>query len=169
MAHITLITGGQRSGKTGFAQQMAEKQSPSPIYLATARAWDEEFAGRIRQHQQNRGKQWQTLEIEKKLSEPNLTGKTVVLDCITLWLTNFFHDEEYLVDLALNKAKEEWNLFIRPDFNLIVITNEVGMGVIPEHPSTRQFADLQGWMNQHIALSAHEVYLMVSGLPVQIK
>ncbi|NBC84091.1 MAG: bifunctional adenosylcobinamide kinase/adenosylcobinamide-phosphate guanylyltransferase [Bacteroidetes bacterium] len=169
MANITIITGGQRSGKTGFAQDMAEQQSSSPIYLATARIWDDEFAARIKLHQNSRGPQWQTLEEEKEISKHDLSGKTVLLDCVTLWLNNFFHDEEYQVESVLKKAKAEWSRFIQADFNLIVITNEVGMGIMPEHPSARKFADLQGWMNQYIAQMAQEVYLMVSGLAVKIK
>ena len=95
--------------------------------------------------------------------------KLYYLDCITLWLTNIFHDNEYRVEEALAQAKEEWTGFIQQDFTIIVVSNELGMGVIPEHESARKFADLQGWMNQYIASLADTVYLMVSGIPVKIK
>lgn len=169
MAEIIFITGGQRSGKSRFAQQLAEQKSANPIYLATARAWDADFKERIKRHQADRGNQWTTIEEEKHISELDLHGKTVLLDCITLWLTNIFHDNEYRIEEALTQAKEEWTRFIQQDFTLIVVSNEIGMGVIPEHESARKFADLQGWMNQYIASLANTVYLMVSGIPIKIK
>ena len=169
MAEIIFITGGQRSGKSRYAQQLAEQKSANPIYLATARVWDTDFNERIKQHQADRGKHWTTIEEEKHISKLDLHDKTVLLDCITLWLTNIFHDNEYRVEEALAQAKEEWTGFIQQDFTIIVVSNELGMGVIPEHESARKFADLQGWMNQYIASLADTVYLMVSGIPVKIK
>ncbi|MDA3929742.1 MAG: bifunctional adenosylcobinamide kinase/adenosylcobinamide-phosphate guanylyltransferase [Prolixibacteraceae bacterium] len=166
---ITFITGGQRSGKSSHAQELAEQLSDAPIYLATSRVWDNEFKKRIERHQSDRGEQWTTIEEEKHLSKLELKGKTVVLDCITLWLTNIFYDNQNDVEKSLKEAKTEWNALIQQAFNLIVVSNEIGMGVIPENKLARKFADLQGWMNQHIAKSANEVYLMVSGIPVKIK
>ncbi|WP_423129532.1 bifunctional adenosylcobinamide kinase/adenosylcobinamide-phosphate guanylyltransferase [Gaoshiqia sp. Z1-71] len=169
MAKITLITGGARSGKSSFAQRMAEELSQRPIYLATARIWDEDFAMRVKRHQTDRDERWQTVEEEKKLSKHHFTGKTVLLDCITLWLTNFFHDCDYQLEEALQAAKAEWTQFAEQDMNLIVVSNELGMGVHPENETARKFADLQGWMNQLIAAQADTVYLMVAGIPVKIK
>lgn len=169
MTQITLITGGARSGKSSFAQQMAEQQSERPVYLATARIWDEDFAQRVRRHQSDRDERWENVEEEKQLSKHNFSGKVVLLDCITLWLTNFFHDSDYKLDESLDAAKAEWQQFIQQDMELIVVTNELGMGVHPENEMARKFADLQGWMNQHIAAQADAVYLMVSGIPVRIK
>lgn len=169
MADITFITGGQRSGKSSFAQHLAEKKTKSPIYLATARIWDEDFKNRVERHQSDRGKNWQTIEEEFQLSKHDFSGKTVLLDCITLWLTNIFYDNKNNVDECLEKAKEEWDKFIRQDFTLIVVSNELGMGVHPGNEIARKFADLQGWMNQYIAKSADKVVLMVSGIPVKIK
>jgi len=169
MAKICLITGGQRSGKSNYAQELAKKQSEYPIYLATARKWDKDFEKRIKRHQADRDSKWQTIEAEKELSKLKFLEKTVVLDCITLWLTNIFHDYKYELEISLNYAKEQWQEFANQDFNLIVVSNELGMGVHPEHEAARKFADLQGWMNQFIAKSADEVYLMVSGLPIQVK
>ena len=169
MAHITFITGGQRSGKSSFAQKLAEEQSGNPIYLATARVWDAEFEQRIKRHQHDRGKKWHTIEEEKFLSKHDYSGKTVLLDCITLWLTNIFHDNEYDVNKALAEAKTEWNNLVNQDCILIAVSNEVGMGIIPGNEVSRKFADLQGWMNQHIASLADNVFLMISGIPMKIK
>jgi adenosylcobinamide kinase / adenosylcobinamide-phosphate guanylyltransferase len=169
MSKIILITGGQRSGKSRYAQQRADALSANPVYLATARVWDDEFAQRIKRHQSDRGQQWTTIEEEKNLSGLILVGKTVLLDCITLWLTNLFYDNNYNPDLTLLQAKTEWQQFIKQDFTLLVVTNELGMGVIPENEASRKFTDLQGWINQHIASLADEVIFMVSGIPVKIK
>jgi len=169
MATTTFITGGVRSGKSSFAQRLAEECSERPIYLATARIWDDDFASRVKRHQADRDERWQTVEEEKGLSKHDFTGKTVVLDCITLWLTNFFHDHDYRLEEALEAAKSEWTKFMAQDMDLIVVSNELGMGVHSENEMARKFADLQGWMNQFIAKQAGTVYLMVSGIPVKIK
>ncbi len=169
MAKIIFITGGVRSGKSRFAQQLAGWHSERPVYLATARIWDEDFAGRVKRHQSGRDERWQTVEEEKWLSHHELGGRTVLLDCITLWLTNFFYDNGSDVDKTLEEAKQEWNKFVKNDMDLIVVSNELGMGVHPENEIARKFADLQGWMNQFIASQADEVYLMVAGIGVKIK
>lgn len=169
MNFTTFITGGQRSGKSSFAQELAEDMSDAPIYLATARIWDKDFEDRIKRHQSDRGDCWQTIEEEKELSKLNMEGKTVLLDCVTLWLTNIYHDFNYDIDQSLEYAKNEWGQFIAQDFVLIVVSNELGMGVHPESEAARKFADLQGWMNQFIAKTADDVYLMVSGIPMKVK
>ncbi len=169
MAQIAFITGGARSGKSSFAQQMAESASPNPVYLATARVWDEDFRLRIERHQRDRGPHWINIEEEKQLSVCQVNGQTVLLDCITLWLTNIFFDNQFDIDISLEEAKAEWDRFVQKDLNLIVVSNELGMGVHPVEESARKFADLQGWMNQHIARQANEVFLMISGIPVKIK
>ncbi len=167
-SHITFITGGQRSGKSSYAQKLAEGQSKAPIYLATSRIWDEDFRQRVERHQNDRGSQWTTIEEEKQLSKLRFEGKTVLLDCITLWLTNIFYDNNNNVEKSLQEAKAEWDAFVNQDFKLIVVSNELGMGVHPENEIARKFADLQGWMNQYIAKKADEVILMVSGIPLEI-
>ena len=92
-----------------------------------------------------------------------------MLDCITLWLTNFFYDHQNQVEETLEEAKREWKAFVASDIDLIVVSNELGMGVHPENEVARKFADVQGWMNQFIARQADEVYLMVAGIEVKIK
>lgn len=164
-----LITGGQRSGKSKYAQQLAIQESDKPIYLATARAWDTEFTMRINKHKYDRGNQWETIEEDRYLGELQLHKQTILLDCVTLWLTNIFHDMHYQVKPALEEAKREWDAFTRKDNRLYVVTNEIGMGIIPENEAARKFTDLQGWMNQYIAQKADKVIFMVSGIPLDLK
>ncbi len=166
---LIFISGGQRSGKSRFGQQLAEARSEHPVYLATARIWDEDFRKRIDRHRADRGHQWTTLEEDSAPGSLDLRGKTVLLDCITLWLTNLFHDLGYNREAALDRAKNEWQKLSQQRCRLIVISNEIGMGVHAERASSRHFADLQGWMNQEIAASADEAYLMVSGLAMKLK
>lgn len=169
MREIIYITGGQRSGKSGFAQRMAKELSETPVHLATARCWDEEFRKRIERHQAERAEEWRNLEEEVEISKLKLEGEVVMMDCITLWLTNIFCDSEFNLEKSLARAVEEWDKFIDQDFTLIVISNEIGMGVIPSESSTRAFVDLQGWMNQHVAKSADHVYTTISGIPLKLK
>lgn len=169
MKRIILITGGQRSGKSEKAEQLALSLSPHPVYLATAHVWDEEFRERIRRHQQRRGPQWTNIEEEMALSQHDLTGRVVVIDCVTLWLTNIFFAKESNVNLSLEDAKKEFDAFTQHDATYIFVTNEIGCGGTSENAVQRQFTDLQGWMNQYIAQKADEVFLMVSGIEVRVK
>ena len=169
MKRIILITGGSRSGKSSYAEQMALALSPEPVYMATARIWDEEFRERVRRHQARRGPQWTNIEEEKQLSRHDLTGRVVLVDCLTLWATNFFFDLGSDVDRALEAVKAEFDRFTAQDATFFVVTNEIGMGGTSDNEIQRKFTDLQGWMNQYVASRADEVILMVSGIPVKIK
>lgn len=166
---IYLITGGQRSGKSGYAQRLALSLSPRPVYLATSRIWDEEFRRRVERHQQDRGSEWTNVEEEKYLSRHDLAGRIVVIDCVTLWGTNFFFDNDSQVDLSLTQLKEEFEKFTMQDACFIFVTNELGMGGVAMDEIQRKFTDMQGWLNQYIASRADEVVLMVSGIPIKIK
>lgn len=166
---IILVTGGQRSGKSSYAQRLALEQSDRPVYLATSRVWDEEFRKRIERHQRDRGPQWTNIEEEKALSKHQLPGRVIVIDCVTLWGTNFFFDLDSNADQALQELKEEFDRFTAQDATFIFVTNEIGMGGVAENAIQRRFADMQGWMNQYIAGKADEVVLMVSGIGVKIK
>ena len=168
MSKVILITGGQRSGKSGHAEQLALSLTESPVYLATAHIWDDEFRERVRRHQERRGQQWTNIEEERYLSRHDLTGRDVVVDCVTLWLTNFFFDNND-VDQTLTAAKDEFDRLTRQDATFIFVTNEIGLGGVSDNALQRQFTDLEGWMNQHIAQRADEVILMVSGIPMKIK
>ena len=169
MKRIILITGGARSGKSTYAEKLALELSPTPVYLATARIWDEEFRQRVIRHQERRGPEWTNIEEEKELSRHRLEGRIVLIDCITLWCTNFFFDLDADVEVALQAVKQEFDNFIRQDATFIFVTNEIGSGAVSENAIQRRFTDLQGWMNQYIASKADQVYLMVSGIPVPIK
>lgn len=188
---IILITGGQRSGKSRHAEELALSLSANPVYLATAHVWDEEFRERVRIHQQRRGPQWTNIEEERHLSRHDLTGRVVVIDCVTLWLTNLITPEspenpeypespeypenpEYPASPAptatiLAAAKAEFDAFTARDATYIFVTNEIGSGGVSTSALQRRFTDLQGWMNQYIAARADEVILMVSGIAVKIK
>lgn len=166
---IILITGGQRSGKSGYAQQLALSLSSQPVYLATSRIWDEEFRQRVERHQRDRGPEWTNMEEEKYLSRRAVTGRVVVIDCVTLWGTNFFFDNESQVDRSLTLLKDEFDKFVTQEACFIFVTNEVGMGGVAMDEIQRKFTDLQGWLNQYIASHSDEVFWMVSGIPVKIK
>lgn len=169
MKKIILITGGQRSGKSQKAEALALSLSDSPVYLATAHIWDEEFSERVRRHQERRGPQWTNIEEEMHLSRHNLTGRVVVIDCVTLWLTNFFFANNSDTDKVLEMAKEEFDAFTQNDATYIFVTNEIGLGGVSDNALQRKFTDVQGWMNQYIAMKADEVILMVSGIELKIK
>lgn len=167
---IYLITGGERSGKSSFAQKLALELSNSPLYIATARKWDSDFQTRIDRHQQERDERWTNIEEEKYLSKIDFSEKTALIDCVTLWLTNFFVDHKNDVALSLEEAKKEFlDIAKHQNANIIIVTNEIGMGVHAETHIGRKFVELQGWMNQFLAENADQVVLMVSGIPVKIK
>lgn len=169
MKKVIVITGGERSGKSSYAQKLALELSPNPVYLATARIWDEEFNQRVIRHQQERGDEWSNIEEEKELSRHQLGGRVIVMDCVTLWCTNWFYDLNSDVDKCLAEMKSEFDRFTSQDAVFIFVTNEIGMGGTSENELQRKFVNLQGWINQYIAAQADEVFLMVSGIPLKIK
>lgn len=167
---IYLITGGERSGKSSYAQDLALELSTKPMYVATARKWDDDFQKRIDRHQSERDERWINVEKEKHLSEIDFSHQVAIIDCVTLWLTNFFVDTKNDVALSLEQAKSEFEKMTKQEnATIIIITNEIGMGVHAETHIGRKFTELQGWMNQYLAKNADEVVLMVSGIPVKIK
>ena len=194
MKKIILITGGQRSGKSTKAEELALSLSKNPVYLATAHVWDDEFRERVKKHQDRRGPEWTNIEEEIYLSKHDVTGRVVVIDCVTLWLTNWItppqthplkgagNTEDAVlpssgeersgveaINNVLTLAKKEFDAFTQPDATYIFVTNEIGLGGVSTNALQRRFTDLQGWMNQYIAQKADEVILMVSGIPVKIK
>ena len=169
MKKIILITGGQRSGKSSYAEKKALSLSDNPVYIATARVWDEEFRLRVLRHQSSRGSQWTNIEEEKQLSCHNIVGRIVVIDCVTLWCTNYFFDLESDVQQSLEDVKSEFDRFISQDATFIFVTNEIGLCEVSENELQRKFTDLQGWANQYIASKADEVIMMISGIPLQLK
>lgn len=189
MRRIILITGGERSGKSTYAERLALSLSLRPVYLATARIWDEEFRRRVEHHRARRGPQWTNIEEEKRLSRHDLGGRVVLVDCVTLWATNYFFDlqppaantdgganeraqaleGERHVARTLEALEEEFDRFTRPEATYIFVSNEIGWGGVPANGLQRRFTDLLGWFNQFVAGRADEVTLMVSGLPLKIK
>ncbi len=166
---IYYITGGQRSGKSSFGQQLALELSGNPVYLATSRQWDGDYQKRIDRHKADRDERWTNIEEEKQLSKHDFTGRVVLVDCVTLWLTNFFVDTKNDVEACLKKAKAEFEALTEQNATFIFISNEIGMGTHAHTDVGRKFTDLQGWVNQHIAFKSDEAILMASGLPIKLK
>ena len=167
---IYYITGGTRSGKSRYAQNLALQLSNNPIYLATARHWDDDFEKRIQRHVADRDERWESIEEEKYLSIINLENRVVVVDCVTLWLTNFFADNKYTnEEETLKQIKDEFDKLVRINATFIIISNEIGMGMHADTEVGRKFADLQGWINQYIAQKSDKAILMASGLPITLK
>ena len=168
-ANIIYVSGGERSGKSSYAQQRALQLTDHPVYLATAQVNDDDFAERVARHKTTRGNQWQLIEQPFSITDVGLNDRVVVLDCITLWLANIFFREKKDKEKSLIWAKREWDNFLEKPMQCIVVSNELGMGVHGELQSTRHFVELQGWMNQYIAASADEAWVMVSGIPMRLK
>lgn len=169
MKKIILITGGQRSGKSRYAQNLALSLSQNPVYMATSRVWDDEHRKRIERHKADRGKEWLNIEEEKELSKHDLAGRVILVDCVTLWATNYFFDLQSDVEKSLEAIRSEFDKFTQQDACFIFVSNEIGMGEMSANDIQRKFADLQGWINQYIAETADEVFLMVSGISMKVK
>ena len=166
---IYYITGGERSGKSSYAQDLALSLSQSPKYIATSRIWDGSHRKRIDRHIADRDSRWTSIEEEKVLASVINTNDVVVIDCVTLWLTNFYVDTKNDIELCLELAKKEFNKLLNIDATIIIISNEIGMGVHAQTEIGRKFTELQGWTNQHIAKHANKATMMVSGLPLTLK
>ncbi len=168
---IILITGGARSGKSQYAEQRVREKGGRSIYVATAEANDEEMAQRIAEHRKRRGNQWRTIEEPLELTQALLAerGKTdcALVDCLTLWISNLLlrHDDNY----ASEKVDELIETLPQLNFHLVLVTNEVGWGIVPDNSLARKFRDLAGWTNQRMAQAANEVILMVAGVPMTAK
>ncbi|WP_299530249.1 bifunctional adenosylcobinamide kinase/adenosylcobinamide-phosphate guanylyltransferase [Ulvibacterium sp.] len=166
---IYYISGGERSGKSRYAMELALGLSENPVYLATSRKWDADFEKRVERHKNERDERWETWEVEKLIGKLDISGRVVVLDCITLWLTNWFMDLEQDIDACMKQGKQELKQLFGQEGTLIIISNEIGMGGHAESHIGRKFTELQGWMNQFVAKSADKAVFMVSGLPLQLK
>ena len=164
-----MITGGTRSGKSSYAAERALALHSTPVHVATARIWDDEFRERIAHHQRSRSAAWENLEEEKYVSRLALRGRVCVIDCVTLWLTNFFSDEKGDISRSLELFSGEVRALKALDTTLFIITNEIGMGMHADSEVGRKFTDLQGWANQYLAAQADAVIFMVSGLPLILK
>ena len=166
---IILITGGQRSGKSSYAQKLALSLTDNPVFLATSAVWDEEHRLRIERHKRDRGAEWTNIEELKDLQKVNVNQRVVVIDCVTLWSTNFFHELNGDLEYSLAAITERFDAFIKQNAVFIFVTNELGLGGTSENDLQRRFTDLLGWVNQYIASQSDEVVLMVSGIAIKIK
>ncbi len=165
---LTLVTGGARSGKSAWAEALACRSALPRRYIATAQAWDDEMARRIAQHRTQRGPDWKTVEaplaLDTALAEAK-AGEVVLVDCLTLWLTNHMLAEH---DLTRKSAKLLESLASCPAA-VIAVTNEVGWGIVPENALARAFRDAQGRLNQAVAVQADLVVAVIAGLPLALK
>ncbi len=166
---IVLVLGGARSGKSGYAQRLGADLSPSPVMLATSRRWDDDHAARIARHKADRGPEWTTLEEERELARPELSGRVVVVDCVTMWLTNLFADAGWEHEAAHDAARAGLERAFAIDATWIFVSNELGMAPHAATESARKFVDVQGFLNQRIAARADAVVLTVAGIPVHVK
>jgi adenosylcobinamide kinase/adenosylcobinamide-phosphate guanylyltransferase len=182
---LVLVTGGARSGKSSFAETYAAHLGGNGIYIATAQAYDEEMTARIGLHRQQReeaGFIWTTIEEPLSLAETLLqlssgehSRSVILVDCLTLWLSNWLLRTEREVDVEeklhakLDELAYACRLFIEQGRHLLLVTNEVGYGLVPEYKLGRQFRDLSGRMNRQLANTAEQVFLVTAGIPVELK
>ena len=185
MSKIILVTGGARSGKSTFAEEKAKEFGEKVLYVATSKPIDDEMIQRIAKHRAQRPAQWETFEEYKNLDIALVdiiqNKSAVLLDCITIMITNLMLDEGYDWDNLTRDKVEEIedsvghqierliSLSKMSEVPFILVTNEVGMGVVPPSAMGRDFRDIAGRMNQILAKVADEVYFCVSGIPMKIK
>lgn len=163
IGHITLVTGGARSGKSALAERLAARHGLPRIYIATAEARDDEMADRIARHRAMRGKGWTTVEEPLDLADilRRTDGQGVrLVDCLTLWLSNCMGDADAGGLAALLGDMRS---------PVVLVTNELGQGIVPDNALARRFRDRHGWMNQTIATAADQVWMAVSGIPLRLK
>lgn len=164
-----LVLGGARSGKSAFAERRVLDSGLERHYVATGRAWDEEMAARISQHRATRGEGWQTheepLDLIATLARLDAPGRVILVDCLTLWVTNLMMEER---DLAADFAGLADHVG-RAAAVLVLVSNEVGLGIVPDNRMAREFRDHAGRLHQMIAATAREVYFVAAGLPLKMK
>lgn len=166
---IIYISGGARSGKSRFAQEMAENLSPHPIYLATAQSFDDEMSDRIKRHQADRDARWRTHEepihLTQALKRYRGSGDVLLVDCLTLWLSNIM-----LAGMDVSSEIDRLTAYLKTQqATLIFVSNEVGMGIVPDNALARSFRDFAGRLNQSVAGLSEEAYVLVSGLPLRLR
>ena len=165
---LTLVLGGAASGKSAFAEKLVSASGLARAYIATAEAWDPEMQRKIARHQEARGPGWRTLEAPREVARTLggiSPGEAVLLDCATLWLTNLMLED---ADLAAREAELFEALDACPA-PVVVVSNEIGLGVVPDTPLGRRFREAQGGLNQRLAAKADLVVLVAAGLPLALK
>ena len=169
---FVLITGGVRSGKTSFSEELAKRAGKEYVYIATTVPLDKEMKERVRKHKSTRSKIWKVVEepmdVIRVLKREDKKGKVILLDCLTLLITNWLM-KRYKETIIEKKIKEIADFGRDSKASLIIVSNEVGMGIVPKNKLARSFRDIQGLCNQILAKSAKEVYFMAAGMPVRLK
>jgi len=165
----TFILGGARSGKSKFAEELVLKSDLKPIYIATGRALDDEMVNRIELHQERRGDIWETVEeplaLVDALRQSSYQGRIILVDCITLWITNLM-----MAEANVTKEYESLIAFLeQAEVPIVLVSNETGLGVVPMEKMSREFCDLSGMAHQAIAGVADNVYFVTAGLPHKLK
>jgi adenosylcobinamide kinase / adenosylcobinamide-phosphate guanylyltransferase len=169
---LTLILGGARSGKSRYAQRLAETRGGDVLFVATAAPGDDDMAARIARHRAERPAHWRTLEAQRQLAQSIADAEptqTVVLDCVTLWVTNLLLAEDASWDVAAAELEALLAWYRAQSAELIAVTNEVGLGIVPGDALSRTYREWLGWFNQRLAAEADAVYLMVAGLAIEVK
>jgi adenosylcobinamide kinase / adenosylcobinamide-phosphate guanylyltransferase len=169
---VTLVLGGVRSGKSRYAQQLAE-QSRHVVFVATATISDDEMRTKIQRHREERPKDWLTveepLELAKVLAEHDLDSEVIVVDCLTIFAANLLEAEGEDTDAVESRVEALCVALQSVRCPVVVVSNEVGSGIVPEYPLGRRYRDLLGEINQRVARVANDVVLMVAGLPLALK
>lgn len=173
---LILVLGGARSGKSAFAQQLAQQKAEAVLFIATAEAGDSEMMERVEHHRMSRPERWDTVEEPLKLVQA-IEGATqhgvILVDCLTLWVSNLLQangelNQAGLEVSILDATREMLRAYEKGKATLILVSNEVGMGLVPPYPLGRNFRDILGKVNQLVSLQANQVYLMVAGLAVDL-
>ena len=172
MGNTLFIIGGARSGKSSYALKLGSALPGRKGFIATAEAFDEEMKERISMHQKTRPQEWETIEepidLGKRLQDMDRLYDVVIVDCLTLWLSNMLErdgDSEHIQTAILHLTSVLNDI----SYKVIIVSNEVGLGIVPENKVARLFRDLGGWMNQKVASVADDVYLVTCGIPMRIK
>lgn len=172
-SEITLIIGGSRSGKSLFAERLAAENGRDVTYLATGKAIDAEMSARIADHQRQRPKSWRTIEVERELIDDlrsiDSSGQTLLIDCLTIYVAGLLGDEQADIDDIEEHFNKLYRELKKGANKVLIVTNEVGNGLVPPYPLGRRYRDVLGRVNQISAAAADEVYMMVAGIPVKIK
>ncbi|WP_334175605.1 bifunctional adenosylcobinamide kinase/adenosylcobinamide-phosphate guanylyltransferase [Pseudoxanthobacter sp.] len=168
-AAVVLVTGGARSGKSAFAEELSRRSGRERVYLATAEAGDDEMARRIARHRADRGAGWHTVEAPLALAQAIAAearpGRVVLVDCLTLWLSNLMMAER---DIAAESAGLV-AVLAGAAAPVILVSNEIGLGLVPQTPLGRRFRDAQGRLNQAVAAAASDVIFVAAGQPLRLK
>jgi len=171
---LVLIIGGARSGKSSFAQRLAKNVGGKVLFLATAQAGDDEMAERIARHKASRPATWRTveepLELASVLQREAASTDVVIIDCLTLWLNNLLLREGSASETeVLGQVDRLLDVYQKGTASYIVVSGEVGLGLVPPYPLGRLYRDILGWMNQKVASRADKVFLMIAGIPLELK